>query len=471
VWFALTGAAGCETGGACTVATEIQADGTMCSVLRCPDGSSTPLGATGTSSVVRVDDEPAGEHCARGGAAIHSGADVDGDGLLSDSEITSTSYVCNGGGLITGTLNDSYFISNSVDASFIHEVTRIAGDLTISAPSMTALSLPNLAQIDGSLIITNCPSLAVLELPQLGQVGGGVNILAADALTSLAGLGALTKVDGFFTVASNQSLGTLDGLDALTAVGGALDLRDNPALTSMQGLSALGSVGGPIYLRGNAALTGLSGLAGLTSALSLDISGNAELLSLAGLSGLTALSGELRISENAKLTSLEGLGALTEVGALALGDSGALTSVAGLDGLVATTTVLIERNPVLSSLAALSHLTTATGVFLDDNPQLASLAGLGGLTSLSDALSVKAQPALTTLAGISALTSVRALTLVDNLGLTALGLGELTAVSDDFLVTGNTSLRQCLVDALLAQLTTAPTTVETSANDGVGGCP
>ena len=43
---------------------------------------------------VRVDDEPAGDNCANGGVAVHSGADLDRDGLLSDDEIEETSYVC-----------------------------------------------------------------------------------------------------------------------------------------------------------------------------------------------------------------------------------------------------------------------------------------------------------------------------------------------------------------------------------------
>jgi hypothetical protein len=40
--------------------------------------------------------EPAGAHCAAGGQALLSGADTNGNGLLDSSEITSTSYICNG---------------------------------------------------------------------------------------------------------------------------------------------------------------------------------------------------------------------------------------------------------------------------------------------------------------------------------------------------------------------------------------
>ena len=48
------------------------------------------------SSVVRLDEELPGANCPGGGVAIHSGLDDDGDGLLSDSEVASTQYVCDG---------------------------------------------------------------------------------------------------------------------------------------------------------------------------------------------------------------------------------------------------------------------------------------------------------------------------------------------------------------------------------------
>src|SRR5262249_2947321 len=43
---------------------------------------------------VRVDPEPAGSHCPHGGSAVKTGVDRDGDGVLDDSEIDATEYVC-----------------------------------------------------------------------------------------------------------------------------------------------------------------------------------------------------------------------------------------------------------------------------------------------------------------------------------------------------------------------------------------
>ncbi|MFW6369356.1 MAG: DUF7151 family protein, partial [Myxococcota bacterium] len=53
-------------------------------------------GEAGESSMVRLEAEPAGDNCPEGGHAIHYGLDANGDGVLSDDEVTATEYVCNG---------------------------------------------------------------------------------------------------------------------------------------------------------------------------------------------------------------------------------------------------------------------------------------------------------------------------------------------------------------------------------------
>lgn len=49
----------------------------------------------GESSLVRLDEEPAGSNCARGGVRVQSGLDTDGSGALEDPEVRYTQYVCN----------------------------------------------------------------------------------------------------------------------------------------------------------------------------------------------------------------------------------------------------------------------------------------------------------------------------------------------------------------------------------------
>lgn len=58
-------------------------------------GTGTPP-SSGSSSLLRQDLEPAGEHCSWGGVALSSGVDADADGHLTDAEVEQTNYVCNG---------------------------------------------------------------------------------------------------------------------------------------------------------------------------------------------------------------------------------------------------------------------------------------------------------------------------------------------------------------------------------------
>lgn len=53
-------------------------------------------GTNGKNSLVRVVEVPPGEHCSNGGTLIRSGIDANGNGTLEDSEATSSAYTCNG---------------------------------------------------------------------------------------------------------------------------------------------------------------------------------------------------------------------------------------------------------------------------------------------------------------------------------------------------------------------------------------
>ena len=53
-------------------------------------------GLTGANSLVGVVNEPAGTNCDNGGFKVNSGTDANGNGILEPIEIQNTSYVCNG---------------------------------------------------------------------------------------------------------------------------------------------------------------------------------------------------------------------------------------------------------------------------------------------------------------------------------------------------------------------------------------
>ena len=64
------------------------------SLLGCDSSDSEESAAA--AALVETSAEPAGDNCAESGVRVDSGVDEDGDGALSDSEIDSTQFVCNG---------------------------------------------------------------------------------------------------------------------------------------------------------------------------------------------------------------------------------------------------------------------------------------------------------------------------------------------------------------------------------------
>jgi hypothetical protein len=57
-------------------------------------GATTSL--TGANALIRVDAEPAGANCSQGGTAVKSGLDSNANGRLDNEEVTNTTFVCNG---------------------------------------------------------------------------------------------------------------------------------------------------------------------------------------------------------------------------------------------------------------------------------------------------------------------------------------------------------------------------------------
>ena len=92
----------CEAGGqAILVGPDTDADGTLddaevASTTYACNGADGADGADGVATLVRVDEVAPGAICALGGQAILVVPDADGDGVLDDSEVVSTSYVCSG---------------------------------------------------------------------------------------------------------------------------------------------------------------------------------------------------------------------------------------------------------------------------------------------------------------------------------------------------------------------------------------
>ncbi len=61
------------------------------------NGTGGGNGSNGQTSLVKTSIEPTGTNCATGGTKIDTGMDLNDNGQLENSEITSTQYTCNGG--------------------------------------------------------------------------------------------------------------------------------------------------------------------------------------------------------------------------------------------------------------------------------------------------------------------------------------------------------------------------------------
>ncbi|MDO7849161.1 hypothetical protein Q5H92_22550 [Hymenobacter sp. M29] len=90
-------------------ASEITATRYVCNGAAGAPGSAGSAGAAGTAgqnALVRTTAEAAGANCATGGTKVESGRDLNGDGTLNASEVTATSYVCNGAAGAPGAKGD-----------------------------------------------------------------------------------------------------------------------------------------------------------------------------------------------------------------------------------------------------------------------------------------------------------------------------------------------------------------------------
>ncbi|RFS26671.1 hypothetical protein DVR12_02455 [Chitinophaga silvatica] len=58
----------------------------------------------GHSSLIKTTVEPAGTNCQSGGYKIETGIDINDNNILDNSEVTNTSFICNGNNNETGTL-------------------------------------------------------------------------------------------------------------------------------------------------------------------------------------------------------------------------------------------------------------------------------------------------------------------------------------------------------------------------------
>jgi hypothetical protein len=79
---------------------------------------------------------------------------------------------------------------------------------------------------------------------------GNVTVSGKD-ITSLAGLGNITEIDGSLTIADNPSLANIDGLENLTYIARTLTLDNNAILTNLDGFNHLMFISLSLFITNN----------------------------------------------------------------------------------------------------------------------------------------------------------------------------------------------------------------------------
>ena len=442
----------------------------------------------------RRDNEPAGAHCADGGAAVRAGLDDDLDGVLDDGEVDTTTYVCDVLEIESGDVR----IDDTTTPEQLARYGRlrvIQGALTIYGQA-SRVELPALEGIHGGVVIGGDvaevhmpklraiagafavygPGLTALALPALTTIGGEIRIHGASLVT--VSLPALTAIDTLRIFAEEDETLRLESLD-LSGVraAGRLDVTA-PALTRL----VLGRLqtARELWLHSLARVTSIDlstlttvdrltlvgtginvlDLSRLTSAREITLNYN-NAMTVATIDQVRGLE-ELFVFGNARLASLvmRGLGTCKYI---VLSHSPELSSFANsitssFDGVVVNRTgftdlqsfaklslagkLLIDANARMRTTAGLAELEVLGDLYLRDNPALTAIGDLPKLDALDGDLVVTGNAALTSLAGLRPVSRLRGnVTLENNAKLKNLGtLDQATFVGGSLRIVNNVLL-------------------------------
>lgn len=419
--------------------------------------------------------EAAGDNCVAGGFALVQGLDADGNGTLSDTEITATEYLCqpevlapcegseccsadscNGHGVCVDsaagpqcTCSSGYAgaacavcaVGNVMDASgaclpparLTESVIeprgescpsggrRVRSGLDLNADgvldegevTLETLQCSPAQVITGDVTVTNQAELDALR--GVTEIRGALTI-QADYIQDLSPLTGLTFVQGVLSVDGCAELKSIQGLDRLEQSGGLLIL-DNPLLAGLGPLEQLVRVKGDLRIERNPKLTSLAGLDVVQQVDgSFSVLENERLGGIDALAALAVVGQGLQIADNAALSHLDGLTQLHSVGGeLELLSNPVLVQVGGLSGLTDTGGLRIWDNAALPSTAGLESLRSIRGdLMVRENAALTDFVELPNLISIEGEVWISRNPVLTTLPPFAAVRRVGAISINGN---------------------------------------------------------
>ncbi len=440
-------------------------------------------------TLTRVAQEPAGDHCHDGGRAHLAGPDLDDDGTLDDTEVTSTTYDCDVPVSIPGVLVRTRAVppgekcahggqvshagldTNGDGLLDDGEVTREVYACTEKAPIVVRLtSIPPLKNfcvkagteveagqdldLDGELddgevqaYTRLCQNKLVVLARQRPEPAGAACAMAGTAV--LAGVdsngdGTLTEDEAHETLYLCEPARTFDGLYELEVVEdlvalqgvshirGGLSIRGNSLQEVV--LPALVSVDGPLSIQSSRSLVRVS-LPSLRSVGgALAVAGNSllETLELGGTDGQRlAVATDLTVSYNDRLRTLSGLRLASPTRHFTVNGNALLETFGSFDHLTLLTGMFtVVGNSALQHLYAPALMLVSMDLNIADNPALTTLGPLSNLRSVGQELVIDNNDALVDLSGMPALQSVgTTLRVQDNDALkNTSGLGNLRQV-------------------------------------------
>ncbi|GHH00631.1 hypothetical protein [Comamonas sp. JC664] len=400
--------------------------------------------------LVRTRPVPRGEACPHGGSLSQAGTDLDGDGILSDDEVTrevqgciepepvrvvarvrpltTHPYVCrydnslveagvdlNGNGVL-----DEDELRAAVRLCSNSEVTLLRQRPEPVGPNCATGGTVVEAGVDGNrnAVLDDAEVLAATYVCQPTVTHHGT--LVVEDAADLEALRGLSSIRGNLTIQAPDLVELV--LPGLVSVDGTLEIHGSPALRRVE-LAALRYVEGTLSIGGSAQLTELS-----VGPQAHDALPQVRVHSL-GLRALPALP------------SLAGLSAVVPLFDLAIWDTGiqsatdTLRHVPTLHG-----TVSIFDNAVMEELP-LSRLAEVGGsVEISGNPALQSLSGLEHLSMVGGGISITNNGALTSVSGLKNLMLVKNhLRVADNPQLRDVRFESLSSLHS-LAVTGNANL-------------------------------
>ncbi|MFZ3018130.1 MAG: HYR domain-containing protein [Gallionella sp.] len=235
------------------------------------------------------------------GALQSVGGSIDISGNLAMTTLDLGALTAVGGNLTL--TNDP-----SLSAILISGVTSIGGNLSLIGTAATAISMPFLGTVGGSLDISGNQSAISIDIGSLASAGGAVNV-SGNSSTTTIDIGSLASVGGAVNVSGNSSTTTID-IGSLASVGGAVNVSGNSSTTTID-IGLLTSAGGAVNVSGNSSTTTID-VGSLTSAGgTVNVSGNSSVATI-DLSSLSSVSGDVVIVGNGPTTTVS-VGSLTSV--------------------------------------------------------------------------------------------------------------------------------------------------------------